>query len=138
ALKTSNRHDAILVVAILLTTATYQAGLSPPGRLWQEDSEPSTSYPHKHKAGQMTMAFYPALIFLGVNGFAFLSSIYVITLLIIGLPMWKFIYSATLALCVALLSSYTNIFPKSYGGSRRILKVVFICALFFGTMLYVT
>ncbi|CAN6846459.1 unnamed protein product [Brassica oleracea] len=53
---TSKRNDAILVVAILIVTATYRAGFSPPGRFWQE----SSSNPHdhnSHSAGQMIMPF---------------------------------------------------------------------------------
>ncbi|KAJ0240885.1 PGG domain-containing protein [Hirschfeldia incana] len=48
SVNTSDRQDAILVVAILIVTATYQAGLSPPGGFWQESID-------GHVAGQMTI-----------------------------------------------------------------------------------
>ncbi|XP_048326755.1 ankyrin repeat-containing protein BDA1-like [Ziziphus jujuba] len=33
---TSNARNALLAVAILVTTATFQVGLNPPGRIWQD------------------------------------------------------------------------------------------------------
>ncbi|CAH2071056.1 unnamed protein product, partial [Thlaspi arvense] len=82
SINSSNLRDAILVVAILIVTATYQAGLSPPGRFWQDDA-------NDHYAGKMTMSFSDALFFVVPNAVAFLSSLYVIIVLIIGLPMWN-------------------------------------------------
>nr|VDD39804.1 unnamed protein product [Brassica oleracea] len=76
-------RNAILVVAVLIVTATYQAGLSPPGGYWEDDS-PNDG----HTAGQMTMSFNLALFFYILNGVAFFSSLYVIMVLIIGLPIW--------------------------------------------------
>ncbi|XP_024010190.1 uncharacterized protein LOC112085239 [Eutrema salsugineum] len=111
SLNTSNRHDAILVVAVLIATATYQAGLSPPGGFYQDDSS-NFKDENSNFAGEMTMDFYLALSFLALNGFAFLSSLYVILILIVGLPMWKFIYGSTAALGVAMLFSYYSIFPN--------------------------
>ncbi|CAH8385312.1 unnamed protein product [Eruca vesicaria subsp. sativa] len=74
---TSERRDALLVVAILKATATYQAGLSPPGGFWQENSsKPSDG--NGHRAGQMTMEFKNAFVFIVLNGLAFLSSLFVI------------------------------------------------------------
>ncbi|ESQ38456.1 hypothetical protein EUTSA_v10028682mg [Eutrema salsugineum] len=93
SLNTSNRHDAILVVAALIVTATYQACLSPPGGIWQENSNPEDEdfygfrFKFKHFAGEMTMDFDSALIFIALNGLAFLLSLYVIIILIAGLPM---------------------------------------------------
>ncbi|CAH2071044.1 unnamed protein product [Thlaspi arvense] len=104
SLQTSNRHDAILVVAILIVTATYQAGLSPPGGFWQETTD-------DHDAGQMTMKFFNAVHFIFLNGIAFLLSLFVIIFLIVGLPMWKLVYGSTAALSVGMLASYTTIFP---------------------------
>ena len=34
---TDEKHNALLVVAVLLVSVTYQAVLNPPGGLWQED-----------------------------------------------------------------------------------------------------
>ncbi|CAH8306507.1 unnamed protein product [Eruca vesicaria subsp. sativa] len=133
----SDRRDAILVVAILIVTETYQAGLSPPGGFWQDNSFKNGEY---HFAGEMTMWSVDAVFFIGLNMFAFVSSLYVIIVLIIGLPMWKLIYASTAALSIAMLASYFTILP-TYGGKFQLIsKEVFAYAfpLIIGTMLFAT
>ena len=107
-------RNAILVVAVLIVTATYQAGLSPPGGYWEDDS-PNDG----HTAGQMTMSFNLALFFYIFNGFAFFSSLYVIIILIIGLPMWMVLYSSIAALGMANYASFSNTFPTSNGSFQE-------------------
>ncbi|CAL9232392.1 unnamed protein product [Arabidopsis halleri] len=85
SINASDPRNAILVVAILIVTATYQAGLSPPGGFWQDNSSEYEEY-DSHTAGQMTMSFFDALFFISLNGFAFISSLYVIIIITIGLP----------------------------------------------------
>lgn len=133
SLNTSNRQDAILVVAILIATASYQVCLSPPGGFWQDDSS-------THSAGDMTMPFSSSLFFIGSNGFAFLSSLYVIIVLIIGLPMWKLIYTSMAALSIAMLASYNTIFPSPQSSSEVVSGTILIVAypLIMGTMLFAT
>ncbi|XP_019093754.1 PREDICTED: uncharacterized protein LOC109129671 [Camelina sativa] len=119
---TSNRHETILVVAILMVTAACTAGLCPPGGFWQENDL-------RHSAGQMTMPFEYAFSFLALTGFAFLLSLYVILTLIIGLPLWKLIYGSTAALGIAISASYAFIFPSP--GTYRfghISAFIFVCA----------
>ncbi|CAN7033063.1 unnamed protein product [Brassica rapa subsp. trilocularis] len=135
----SERRDALLVVAILIATATYQAGLSPPGGFWQENSlNPNDG--NGHKAGQMTMVYKNALVFIVLNGLAFLSSLLVIIILIMELPMWKLLYGSVAALSVAMSASYITIFPNPNGELEKLLRVLFIMAfpLAMGTMLYYT
>ncbi|KAJ0229299.1 PGG domain-containing protein [Hirschfeldia incana] len=130
---TSNRRDATLVVAILIVTATYQAGLSPPGGFWQDNEN--------HPAGQMIMSFSDAFLFIGLNDFAFISAIYVIMVLIIGLPMWKLVYASVAGLGIALLASYITIFPiVEQGIFANISRAIFILAfpLIIGIMLFAT
>ncbi|KAF2617881.1 hypothetical protein F2Q68_00042613 [Brassica cretica] len=124
-LTSSHRRDAIYVVVILIITTSFQAGFSPPGGFWQEDGMDHHYF--YHKAGQMTMSFSNALIFNGFNGFAFLSSLYVIMILTIGLPMWKLIYCSTACLGLALLASYGTIFPypNSYIGYIPLIAFVY-------------
>ncbi|KAJ0250295.1 ANK_REP_REGION domain-containing protein [Hirschfeldia incana] len=133
SVNTSHLRDAILVVAILIATATYQAGLSPPGGFWQD----TDSY---HSAGQMIMDSRNALFFMILNGVAFLSSLYVIIVLIIGLPMWKLIYGSVAGIGIAMLASYVTIFPSPDVPSESISRIIFICALplMIGTMLFTT
>ncbi|KAL0846642.1 hypothetical protein Bca101_019888 [Brassica carinata] len=72
SISNSDRRDAILVVAILIVTATYQAGLSPPGGFWQEKS---SDYHRVHIPGQMTMSFSNSFFFIVAGiGIAMLAS----------------------------------------------------------------
>ncbi|ESQ38455.1 hypothetical protein EUTSA_v10029234mg, partial [Eutrema salsugineum] len=139
SLNTSNSYDEIILVAVLIATATYQAGLSPHGGFWQENSNHGDE--NFHFVGEMTMEFNIALFFLALNGFAFLSSLYVIIILIVGLPMWKFMYGSTATLGVAMLFSYTTIFPiPPHSQFGMISKYVFVFAfpLIIGIMLLAT
>ncbi|KAG2263914.1 hypothetical protein Bca52824_070993 [Brassica carinata] len=111
-------RNAILVVAVLIVTATYQAGLSPPGGYWQDDYAPDSD--NGHTAGQMTMSFNLALFFYICNGIAFFSSLYVIMVLIIGLPMWMVLYGSIGALGMANYASFSNTFPTSNGSFQDI------------------
>ncbi|KAF8085130.1 hypothetical protein N665_0679s0006 [Sinapis alba] len=130
SVNTSHLRDAILVVAILIVTATYQAGLSPPGGFWQDTTS-------NHFAGEMTMGSRTALFFMVINMFAFLSSLYVIIVLIIGLPMWKLIYGSVAGIGIVMFASYLVIFP-SPDVSLSKLVFIFSLPLMIGTMLFAT
>ncbi|CAN6894923.1 unnamed protein product [Brassica oleracea] len=136
---TSERRDALLVVAILIATATYQAGLSPPGGFWQENSS-NPNDGNGHKAGQMTMVFKNAIMFIVLNGLAFLSSLFVIIILVMELPMWKLLYGSVAALSVAMSAAYITIFPNPNGELEKIQTRLFIMAfpVMIGAMLYNT
>ncbi|KFK26765.1 hypothetical protein AALP_AA8G290800 [Arabis alpina] len=123
SVNTSDSRSVILVVAILIVTATYQAGLSPPGGFWQEDSPILSGRHRQHFAGQMTMEFYSASYFFVI---AFFSSLYVIMILIVGLPMWKVLYGSTAALGIANVATFYNIFPSSRNIAEYIIRGHFV------------
>ncbi|XP_022754172.1 ankyrin repeat-containing protein At2g01680-like [Durio zibethinus] len=83
------KRSSLMVVASLLATMAFQAGVNPSGGIWQDDFQgDSTSNPHK--AGGSIMAdTNPSLYnyFLAHNTAGFMSSISIVLFLMSGLPL---------------------------------------------------
>ncbi|KAJ8565541.1 hypothetical protein K7X08_008117 [Anisodus acutangulus] len=91
-------RDTLLVMAILIATATYQTVLSPPGGVWQDTFRPdennNTSSDGKMSlrriAGQSVMGTNNPIsygLFLVFNSIGFFVSLYMINFLTIGFPL---------------------------------------------------
>ncbi|GFY80532.1 hypothetical protein Acr_01g0003410 [Actinidia rufa] len=108
----NRKYESLMVVATLIAAMAFQAGLSPPGGLWQEDKvDPVTQ--EVHEAGKSILADrWPVLYkwFCVSNTVSFIASLSIIFLLVSGLPtkkrvvlwilttaMWVTITSTTLA-----------------------------------------
>ncbi|CAN4116250.1 unnamed protein product [Withania somnifera] len=85
----SKKRETIMVVASLIATMAFQAGVNPPGGVWQENGKLNAQGISSHKAGEAVMAYNHARsyrYFLRANTIAFVSSLSTILLLISGLP----------------------------------------------------
>lgn len=93
----AKKRDAIMVVASLIATMAFQAGVNPPGGVWQDDlivsSSDRDSSSLSHRAGEAVMAYSHKRsyrYFIRANTIAFVSSLSTILLLISGLPFrWR-------------------------------------------------
>ncbi|XP_052211294.1 ankyrin repeat-containing protein BDA1-like [Diospyros lotus] len=140
----TKKRDALMVVASLIATMAFQAGVNPPGAVWQEDND-------KHRAGEAVMAYnYPDSYhyFLRSNTIGFVASLSTILLLISGFPfrrrafMWILVVIMWLAISATAFSyAFANVVitPKKDRGSLSdtILVAVIVWCSVMGLLLLV-
>ncbi|CAA3013699.1 26S proteasome regulatory complex, subunit PSMD10 [Olea europaea subsp. europaea] len=101
------KRDAIMVVVILIATMAFQAGVTPPGGVWQDNATDNS-----HKAGEAVMAhIHPKVYtsFVGANTIAFVSSLSTILLLLSGLPYRSRLFMWNLVVIMWLIVTSTAI-----------------------------
>ncbi|CAL5358672.1 unnamed protein product [Camellia sinensis] len=125
----AKKRDALMVVASLLATIAFQAGVSPPGGVWQNDSPEGSLDPHR--TGEAVAAYtYPESyqFYLRANTISFVASLSTILLLISGLPLKRknFMRILTTIMCLSITSiafsyafSLVAVTPKTHRVSLR-------------------
>ncbi|GFZ15567.1 hypothetical protein Acr_24g0017570 [Actinidia rufa] len=128
----AKKRDALMVVASLLASMAFQAGVNPPGGVWQENS-PNYSDPHTtgnlttssdphtagnltHRAGEAVVAYnYPDTYkyYLRANTISFVASLSTLLLLISGLPFKRKTFMWIL-MAIMWLSITSMAFTYSY------------------------
>ncbi|KAL1552319.1 ankyrin repeat-containing protein ITN1-like [Salvia divinorum] len=145
----TKKRDSIMVVAILIATMAFQAGVTPPGGVWQEDfirHDNGTAVDNPHKAGESVMAYKSERAFkyfLRTNTVAFVTSLSTILLLISGLPfrrplfMWILMVIMWLTVTTTAATYAISIFVVTPKKDRKSLsKVIGISlAVWCGVML---
>ncbi|XP_062098123.1 ankyrin repeat-containing protein At2g01680-like [Humulus lupulus] len=89
----TKKRESLMVVASLIATMAFQAGTTPPGGLWQDNSSSSTaanSPSYDHLAGESVMAYNDSDFlyhcYLISNTVGFVGSLSIILLFVTGLP----------------------------------------------------
>ncbi|CAL5382602.1 unnamed protein product [Camellia sinensis] len=104
----SEARHTMLVIAVLIATATYQTVHSPPGSVWADDSMSSNNNSNNnvskpHKAGQAIMGsknWVSYGLFIQFNSIAFFTSLQMIYCLTSGFPLQLELHIAMFALIV--------------------------------------
>ncbi|XP_042504551.1 ankyrin repeat-containing protein BDA1-like isoform X1 [Macadamia integrifolia] len=115
----SEARNSLLVIAVLLATATYQAGLSPPGGNWQDDAPPY------HTAGQSIYGTKNKTtfgVFVFFNSTGFYLSLYMISILTSRFPLHLELQVSMVAIAITYSIAITIVTPN--GGLRLILIIL--------------
>ncbi|KAH6782958.1 hypothetical protein C2S52_007917 [Perilla frutescens var. hirtella] len=147
----TQKRDSIMVVAVLIATMAFQAGVTPPGGVWQEDKiiEDMRGVNRTVLAGEAVMEYHHPHFFnnfMRCNAVAFVLSLTTILFLISGLPfrrplfmwilmviMWLTITSIAVAYAIAIASvipdvtSLIDVFSLSILVWFGVLGILFFC-----------
>ncbi|KAI7995741.1 Ankyrin repeat-containing protein ITN1 [Camellia lanceoleosa] len=88
----TKKKETIMLVATLIATIAFQAGMNPPSGFWQDTLDKP---PNKHRAGDAIMDYnHPRLYlyFIRTSTMGFVASLSTILLLITGLPFKRRIF----------------------------------------------
>ncbi|CAA3013090.1 ankyrin repeat-containing protein BDA1-like isoform X2 [Olea europaea var. sylvestris] len=134
----SEVRSVLLVVATLITTATYQAVHSPPGGVWQEDFRPTSSSntttikdatrSPAHTAGKAVMGTQNSAafgLFLIFNSIGFFTSVQMIFFLTFGFPLQLELRASLFALAV----TYDTCMTEMATGNLSVLFVIISIAM---------
>ncbi|XP_058193242.1 uncharacterized protein LOC131310308 isoform X2 [Rhododendron vialii] len=123
----AEKRNGIIIAAVLMATLAFQAGLAPPGGVWQDDSD-------EHKSGKAVMGSnHPILysFFLCYNILGFISSLGTLVLMMTDLPFkpgrytwWTFMTMSTTITSIAITYSISLVVVSPPLKREPITKIV--------------
>ncbi|KAM1526106.1 hypothetical protein ACFX10_010484 [Malus domestica] len=117
----SDARNALLVVASLVATATFQVGLNPPNGIWQDSSDVNKNGTGRsnepvHSAGQSIMGSYSEFFFVYfvvLNSIGFYFSLYTMSVLTSNFPLKLELRICFEAVYYAYSTAVYNIAPSN-------------------------
>ncbi|OMO69647.1 hypothetical protein CCACVL1_19365 [Corchorus capsularis] len=114
--KPSDVRNVLLVVATLIAAVTFQAGVNPPGGVWQDDE--NGHIPGRAIYASQSGAYY---VFLISNTLALSASVLVIISLTHRFPFHLEIIIATISMLVTYGSAVFAVTPREYVRFRYVM-----------------
>ncbi|KAM1640372.1 hypothetical protein ACFX1X_010628 [Malus domestica] len=116
----SDARTALLVVASLVATATFQVGLNPPNGNWQDSSDVNSngtgsSNEPIHLAGKSIMGSYSEVsfvVFVFLNSIGFYFSLYTMIVLTVNFPLQLELQICIIAVYTTYSTAVVNIAPS--------------------------
>ncbi|XP_057803851.1 ankyrin repeat-containing protein BDA1-like [Salvia miltiorrhiza] len=133
---TLEMRNTILVVAVLIATATYQGVLQPPGGVYSAEGSPSVrlggrrlvdASGQKHPPGRMVMGTVKYSYFMPTNTLAFMSSTLIIIFVLPDRAFVMILQACLIFMCVSYLLALN--FISYYNSFSKILDFVCGCTL---------
>lgn len=112
-------RTALLVVAVLVATATYDIALNPPGGLWQDTNLSKNGTDPPHLSGTSNIAtFYPVYSIIGAvfNSIGFSMSLHMINILTTNFPLRLELQVCGLAMYLTYINGLITIAPGMTAG----------------------
>ncbi|MBA0825912.1 hypothetical protein Goarm_010819, partial [Gossypium armourianum] len=130
----TDTQNALMVVAVLIATVTYQAVLSPPSGFWEADKRKSQTVTTVQKRtmnpGEAVMASDPEIfaVFIVFNAIGFFASLAMISLLTSGFPLRAGLRLAILSMTATYVIAVIYMGPTKM---REVYIVVILMGLLF-------
>lgn len=121
----SDARGTLLVMAVLMATATFQVGINPPSGIWQDADPAGNGTTPKHKAGSSILGSYSAvayLLFVIFNSVGLSAALYMLTVLTSNLPMQLEFQICVVALYNTYYTALITMAPED--GTRTVIIVL--------------
>ncbi|KAK2662072.1 hypothetical protein Ddye_000646 [Dipteronia dyeriana] len=123
-------RNALLVIAVLVSTATFQVGVNPPGGVWQDNYIPERSNSSSSKGHNAGISIWGSMDAIAFGLFMFFNSVgFTLSLHMINMLTIKFPLQFELQICMAAMFATYGIAVASIAPDSLRLLVILVTSI---------